>query len=125
MKLHLNKTDSSLQITECKCIGDRFRIKVGDTFYDQSIILSSQKIEVWVATRVSDITEEDFSVLSGLGAELIILGTGPNLEFPSARITKPAIQQGLGVAVMDTAAACRTYNILKADDRNVAAAIIL
>jgi len=68
--------------------------------------------------------ESHFSHLAGLGAEIILLGTGPKLRFPHPRLTRPLIEARIGLEVMDTGAACRTYNILAGEGRKVAAAIL-
>ena len=55
----------------------------------------------------------------------MILGTGASQKFPPPATLRPLIEAGIGFEIMDTAAACRTYNILVAEDRNVAAALII
>lgn len=57
--------------------------------------------------------------------ELIIFGTGEKIVFPDQRLTVSLWQKGIGIEVMDTAAACRTYNYLIADDRRVVAALFM
>jgi len=57
--------------------------------------------------------------------EIVLLGTGATLRFPSPLVTKKLIEIKTGVEVMDTNAACRTYNILMAEGRNVAAALLI
>src|SRR6266702_1612053 len=60
-----------------------------------------------------------------LGLEIVLLGTGARLRFPRPEILRPLVQSGVGVEVMDVEAACRTYNILVAEERKVAAALLL
>ena len=67
---------------------------------------------------------EDFENLKELGAEILLLGTGPKQRFPHPSLTAPLAQAGIGVEVMDLKAACRTYNILAAEARKVAAALL-
>jgi len=55
----------------------------------------------------------------------VLLGTGTTLRFPPPRLTRPLVEAGVGLEVMDTAAACRTYNILQGEGRNVVAALIV
>jgi uncharacterized protein len=57
--------------------------------------------------------------------EIVLLGTGPRLRFPSPAVYASLLKARIGVEVMDTAAACRTYNILAAEGRRVAAALML
>ena len=69
--------------------------------------------------------EEDLQYLAGLGVEIVLLGTGECLRFLHPRLLQSLAQARVGVEVMDTRAACRTYNILVAEGRKVAAALIL
>ena len=55
----------------------------------------------------------------------MLLGTGPVFRFPEAARLAPLYQAGIGVEVMDTPAACRTYNILMGEGRKVLAALLL
>ena len=75
--------------------------------------------------RGEAIDREDFERLSELATDVLILGTGTAISFPDPAITRPLMTRGIGLEVMDTAAACRTYNILVADGRNPAAALIV
>jgi uncharacterized protein len=63
--------------------------------------------------------------LATLPIEILLLGTGDRLHFPHPSLTQPLRDAGIGVEVMDTGAACRTYNILLAEDRRVGAALML
>jgi uncharacterized protein len=60
-----------------------------------------------------------------LNVDVVLLGTGRTQEFPAARILAAAGRAGVGLEVMDTAAACRTYNVLLQEERRVAAALML
>jgi uncharacterized protein len=80
--------------------------------------------EALVSVSFELLLESHFSHLAGLGAEIILLGTGPKLRFPHPRLTRPLIEARIGLEVMDTGAACRTYNILAGEGRKVAAAIL-
>jgi len=57
--------------------------------------------------------------------ELVLIGTGAKFEFPEPARLAPLRSAGIGVEVMDTAAACRTYNILLGEGRGVVAALIV
>ncbi|MEO6431968.1 MAG: MTH938/NDUFAF3 family protein, partial [Nitrosospira sp.] len=57
--------------------------------------------------------------------EMVLFGTGATLRFPHPTLTRTLIESRIGVEVMDTAAACRTYNILTAEGRRVAAALLI
>jgi len=60
-----------------------------------------------------------------LQPDIVVLGTGASLRFPHPRLTRALLEQRIGLEVMDTAAACRTFNILAAEGRRVAAALML
>ena len=66
----------------------------------------------------------DFTFLTTLKAEIVLLGTGARQRFPHPRLTAELAKAGIGVEVMDLQAACRTYNILVAEERKVAAALL-
>ena len=125
MKLHLAGHDQNHAIRSCVRNNDSFCLVVGEAEYSQSLILTPEAVELWAITRVTELAREDFERLSQLSTEVLILGTGPDITFPEPSITRPLMAQGIGLEVMDTAAACRTYNILLADGRNPAAALIV
>jgi uncharacterized protein len=89
------------------------------------IVLPDRIIENWDANAFEDLTAEHFDFVMALQPELVLFGTGAMLRFPHPRLTRSLIQAGIGVEVMDTAAACRTYNILTAEGRQVAAALLI
>jgi uncharacterized protein len=78
----------------------------------------------WTTATVSTLTEADMQILLGLGTEIILLGTGKRLRFPPGELLRPFALAGIGLDVMDLQAACRTYNILAAEGRKVAAALL-
>ena len=80
---------------------------------------------MWGVRKVSELETEHFDVLARLGAEVAILGTGSRIVFPDPAIYAPLINSGVGMEVMDTPAACRTYNVLVSDGRKVVAGLIL
>jgi uncharacterized protein len=94
--------------------------------YENSMITMPDKIiENWQASTVEKLTEENFKLLIPYEPEIILLGTGTTLRFPSPLVTKNLLESKIGIEVMDTNAACRTYNILMAEGRNVAAALLI
>jgi len=92
--------------------------------HDSSVVVLSDRVLPWQAKSFSTLREEDFSLLKELGVEIVLLGTGPRQRFPHPRLTAPLSVAGIGVEVMDLKAACRTYNILVAEERKVAAALL-
>lgn len=101
-------------------------VMVNQTRYEQSlIVLPDRIIESWEANTFEDVTQEHFDFVLSLQPEMVLFGTGATLRFPHPGLTKSLTESGIGVEVMDTAAACRTYNILMAEGRQVAAALLL
>ncbi len=101
-------------------------IKIQDVLYSHSLIISPQAIEAdWGPTSISELTQADLQRLLNLAPEVILLGTGQTLTFPARELLQWVTQQGFGLEVMDTGAACRTYNLLLAEGRNVVAGLIL
>ena len=82
-------------------------------------------IEDWQAQNFEQLSAKHFELLLPFQPEIVLLGTGNTLYFPNISITKELISLKIGVEVMDTNAACRTYNILMEEGRNVAAALLI
>jgi uncharacterized protein len=89
-----------------------------------SVVVLPDRVLEWPAPRFDALTAEDFSMFAELKAEIVLLGTGPRQRFPHPRLTAALARAGIGVEVMDVQAACRTYNILVAEERKVAAALL-
>jgi len=102
------------------------QIRVNDEIYTASIIVSPRKlIETWPPQKISELTREHLNIIIELHPAILLIGTGSKLEFPPLEIYGDLINAGIGVEVMDTHAACRTYNALSAEERNVIAALII
>jgi uncharacterized protein len=89
------------------------------------IITPNQLQEDWPPQSLVELTKEHLQAVIDLNPELVILGTGRTLEFPKPALTESLFAKGIGVEIMDTAAACRTYNVLMHEGREVAAALIV
>jgi len=89
-----------------------------------SVVVLPDRIEQWHAKGFDQLSTEDFAFLKELKAEIVLLGTGPKQRFPHPRLTAELAKAGIGLEVMDLQAACRTYNILVAEERKVAAALL-
>jgi uncharacterized protein len=121
MKLHLSRLSGINQITG----HGPGHILVNGIRHDGSlIILPDEVISGW-ANRFEDLAVAHFDALAIRVPEIILLGSGSRLRFPSPALYAGLIKARIGVEVMDSAAACRTYNILAAEGRRVAAALIL
>ncbi|MFN9473494.1 Mth938-like domain-containing protein [Acidovorax sp.] len=91
-----------------------------------SVIVGSDGLrQAWPCTRFEDLTAEHFAELAKLETELVIFGSGQRNRFPPPAWLQPLMARRLGLETMDTAAACRTYNILAGEGRNVVAALLL
>jgi uncharacterized protein len=101
-------------------------IQVNETTLTQSIIVStSQLITDWAPQSLSELTAKDLKIILTLKPTILLIGTGATLSFPAVELYGELLNQGIGVEIMDTSAACRTYNALTAESRNVVAALII
>lgn len=101
-------------------------IQVNQQTYTHSIVVAPEKIiEDWAPQHISKLSREHLQMLTQLHPAILIIGTGEELQFPAIELYGDLINEGIGVEIMDTAAACRTYNILTAEHRNVIAALII
>ena len=91
-----------------------------------SVVICSrgQRLD-WECGSFADLGPAHFERLATLEAELVIFGSGPRLRFPPPAWLQPLMARRIGLETMDTATACRTYNILASEGRNVLAALIL
>lgn len=105
---------------------DLGQVTINEKNYRRSLILTPDELqEDWPVTHVDELNRERIAPLLALKPDVILLGTGEKQVFPAPSILGLFAAHGLGVEVMNTGALCRTFNILVAEDRNVAAAIIL
>ena len=89
------------------------------------VVMPDVLTEPWAAGGFEALTEQDFAVLAELRPEIVLLGTGSRQRFPAPRLLRPLVEARIGCEVMDMAAACRTYTILMAEGRRVAAALLI
>ena len=102
------------------------QLRVGERTHTSSVILTATTIiEDWRPASVQDLTAADLEPVLGLAPEVVLLGTGPHQQFPDSAILRILYEQRIGVEIMDTSAACRTYNVLVSEGRSVAAALIV
>jgi uncharacterized protein len=101
-------------------------VMINDARHEHNLaVLPEAIIDNWTAAGFDNLAENDFAQLAVHGLEILLLGTGARIRFPRPELLRPLIEAGIGVEVMDTRAACRTYNILMGEGRKVAAALIL
>lgn len=101
-------------------------VTVNETDYtDNLVVLPDALIDGWDGRVVAELTEDHFEAVMEHSPEIILLGTGRDQLFPPARLLAALGRRGIGLETMDTAAACRTYNVLMSEDRHVAAALMM
>jgi uncharacterized protein len=100
-------------------------IRVGERTYTQSLVISADQIRTdWPVQNFEDFESSHFELLFQLEPDLVLLGTGANQHFLSAELMMEFYQRGIGIEIMNTAAACRTFNVLVAESRRVVAALL-
>jgi len=102
------------------------RITVNQDTYTTSLIITPERIVAdWRPECFSDLIASDFDTICDLRPEVVLLGTGERLLFPTPELIRPLVAAQIGFEVMDTGAACRTYNVLMSEGRRVAAALLM
>jgi uncharacterized protein len=122
MRLHLENETPPTRITS---YGDGY-VVVNEERHTTSLILFPNRVESnWAISSPEDLTDDDIVHLVADRPAIILVGTGRTQRFPPSEILQPAYAQGIGVEVMNTMAACRTFNVLASENRDVVAAIII
>ncbi len=100
-------------------------ITVNSVLYTGAVIVRPESAMLWAAPRnVSELTPAHFQGLEGLSIAMLLLGTGKFFAFVPPDVRTALKAQGITIDSMDTGAACRTYNVLMAEGRRVAAALL-
>lgn len=121
MKFHLTQAAGKNLVTG---YGDGW-VQVNQDRHASAFVMTSDQLMEWVLADPLILAAEDFGPVVSLVPEVVLLGTGPRLKFPPIASLKLLIEAGIGYEVMDTPAACRTYNILMSEGRNVALCVTL
>ena len=101
-------------------------ITVNDQVLTSSFVLAVDRlVPDWAPSSGAELTEAHLQEILNLEPELVLIGTGPRLQFPRAATLKLFAENGIGCEVMDTGAACRTFNVLAAEGRKVVAGLML
>ncbi len=120
--LQLDENRASYQIVAFK----PGYIQVNEKTYTRSIIIAPEKlITDWPPQTITELTRGSLNTIIALKPAILLIGTGTSLQFPALELYGDLINQGVGVEIMDTSAACRTYNALTSENRNVVAALII
>ena len=121
MKLHL----ANLGDTKLFTAYGPDHVMVSGELYSNSIVVMAEEVRNdWHAARFDELNEAHFSYFLALKPEILLLGTGAQQRFPHPRLYRALTEAHIALECMDTPAACRTYNILVAEDRKVVAAIL-
>ena len=100
-------------------------VDVNGERYDRSIAVRADGVRTdWPPAGFDELTEADFEYFLELKPDVLLFGTGATQRFAHPRLYRALTDAGIAVEFMDTPAACRTYNILVAEDRHVVAAIL-
>ena len=122
MKLHVTQTPGENVFT---AYGDGY-VAVNHQRFEHPVVVSpAHAVEPWQPASFDALTPADFEAILQFKPEIVILGTGERLRFPKPDLTRALAAGAVGLEVMDTKAACRTYNILAAEGRQVVAAVLI
>ena len=100
-------------------------ITVNEKVINHSVIITPDLIQLWEPANIDELTAEHCRIIGDFNPEVVIIGTGKVLKFPSPPVIAGLQTQGIGVEVMAHDAACRTFNILLAEDRRVVVALLM
>ncbi len=98
-------------------------LRIGQDLWRQPVLLNAREARPWALGDGEEITLNHLAPLIAEQPDLILLGTGERQRFPPQELGMGLLARGIGLEVMDTAAACRTYNVLLSEGRAVAAAL--
>jgi uncharacterized protein len=104
---------------------DDGEITISDKTISQSVVITAESIQLWEPRSIDELTAGHLERLGEFDPEIVIIGTGKVLTFPSPAVTAGLQIRGIGVEIMAHDAACRTFNILLAEDRRVLAALMM
>jgi uncharacterized protein len=121
MKLHQDLRPGRNIVT---AYGESY-VEINGQRHEHGFIVTPERVFDWGTNGFQALNKADFAVLAELGAEILLLGTGQRQRFPRLDLLRPLIDKRIGIEVMDTQAACRTYNILVGEDRVVAGALLI
>ena len=121
MKLHPDHHDDLNAIT---AYGTGW-VEVNGARHEGPLLLRPQgPVQSWAIDGLAALTPETLLAQAEPRPEVILLGTGARLQFPPPSFSRPLLQAGIGLETMDSVAACRTYNILMAEGRQVLLALV-
>jgi uncharacterized protein len=102
------------------------RLWVGAALHEASVMVPwTGAVSAWAVSAWSDLTVADFERMAAYEPELVIFGSGLRMRFAPPALLRPLVERRIGIECMDTAAACRTYNVLVSERRSVLAALLV
>lgn len=96
-----------------------------ETLRTSFLLTPHQLVPDWRPASVDELQPADMAALLALEPSLVLLGTGPRQRFPAPAVMAALLTRGIGLEVMDSAAAARTFNVLATEGRKVAAAFLV
>jgi uncharacterized protein len=121
MKFAQDRPDEGYVITSY----EHDRVTINGKVFSQSLIIAGKQLhDSWDICSIASLQQQHIDQILSFSPELVIIGTGSRLVFPAVESYAAVIKQGIGVEFMDTGAACRTYNILLGEGRDVVAGLI-
>lgn len=122
MKLQLANTSGLNTFT---AYGEDYVSVNGVRHHCNLAVLPDRLLPNWTQATFATLSVADIELLAALDSEIVLLGTGQRLRFPSPELMRPLLRAQKGIEVMDVPAACRTYNILIGEGRKVAVGLLL
>jgi uncharacterized protein len=121
LKLH---ADAPTALHTVTAYGPGF-VEINKVRYTSAVLLTPERVEPVAVDAFERLAEADFSRLRALQPEVALLGTGATQRFAQPHLVRPLTDARIGLEAMTTPAACRTYNILMAEGRKVAALLLV
>ncbi len=102
------------------------RLWVGGAVHERSVLVPwAGAVVPWTVAGWSDLSAADFERMATFEPELVIFGSGRRMRFAPPALLRPLLERRIGIECMDTAAACRTFNVLVSERRSVLAALLI
>ncbi|MCW3480490.1 Mth938-like domain-containing protein [Neisseriaceae bacterium JH1-16] len=120
MKFNQETSEGSNRFTG---YGDGYFL-INEERHEGSLIVTAETVAAWPVTDFAELAAEHFAMLLDYAPEVVLFGTGKTIRFPHPRLTAALTNAHIGVEVMDSQAACRTFNILMGEDRKVLAVLL-
>ncbi len=122
MKLHTTPTQQYQTVTGYDASG----VEINAVQFSHSLIVLPEQVPVpWPVTKFDDLKTEHFEQIDAISPDVVIVGTGTRQRFAHPKLYAMLTKRRIGIECMDSQAACRTYNILMAEGRKVALALII